>query len=95
MWNDREQIGEIGVDAGIVWIGDPCYIIHQKPDKEFGKDWLGFVDKLDGQVTKFRLGLCVSTPDGDGTFPVFVERDDRGRVSKIIIDFDSRDEEER
>ena len=23
-----EHIGEIGVDAGLCWLGDPCYILH-------------------------------------------------------------------
>ena len=40
------KIGEIGVDAGLCWVGDPCYIHHDggknKPD-EFGKDWEEFI----------------------------------------------------
>ena len=24
----RYCVGSIGVDAGIVWVGDPCYIKH-------------------------------------------------------------------
>lgn len=29
------QVGEVGVDAGMVWLGDPCYIL---PDTRFGRD---------------------------------------------------------
>ena len=41
----KKKIGVIGVDAGICWIGDPCYI-HQdgkeKMPKEWGKNWSEF-----------------------------------------------------
>jgi hypothetical protein len=34
----RKPIGEIGVDAGLCWIGDPCYILHtDQPPKAIGK----------------------------------------------------------
>jgi len=43
------KVGEIGVDVGMVWIGDPCYILHkdgeQKP-KAIGKNWLDFCNIL-------------------------------------------------
>src|SRR5262245_12284059 len=26
-----EKIGEIGIDAGLCWIGDPSYILHAEP----------------------------------------------------------------
>ena len=52
------KIGVIGVDAGLCWIGDPCYILHKDkvglegssdrfPEEELGKDWKGFYAKLD------------------------------------------------
>jgi len=45
-----KEVGIIGVDAGICWIGDPCYIhpdgnVKNLP-KEFGKTWDEFCDKL-------------------------------------------------
>lgn len=46
----KVKAGEIGVDAGLCWIGDPCYI---HPDggkrelpKEFGKTWSEFCSRL-------------------------------------------------
>ncbi len=27
-----EKIGQIGVDAGLCWIGDPCYILHKEEE---------------------------------------------------------------
>jgi len=39
----KKKIGEIGVDAGLCWIGDPCYIFHQnKLPSTLGKDWPEF-----------------------------------------------------
>jgi hypothetical protein len=43
----KKKIGSITVDAGICWIGDPCYILHKdNPPKSIGKDWDDFVDIL-------------------------------------------------
>ncbi|MFA4971478.1 MAG: hypothetical protein WC683_02615 [bacterium] len=43
------KVGEIGVDAGLVWIGDPCYVLHRQGEdkpKSIGKDWEDFCNKL-------------------------------------------------
>lgn len=52
-------IGYISVDAGICWIGDPCYILHKGKESEplpkaIGKDWYEFVGKCynSGQFTE-------------------------------------------
>lgn len=34
------KVGTIGVDAGLCWIGDPCYILH-KTSEELDKRGLG------------------------------------------------------
>jgi hypothetical protein len=42
-----EKVGTADVDAGLCWIGDPCYIIKDKDEqrpKEFGKNWDDFCD---------------------------------------------------
>lgn len=90
------KIGEIGVDAGLVWIGDPCYILHKGEDfpPELGKSWDEFCDIVLGKepssgptVVDFDgLGVVASTGYGDGTYPVFAEFED-GRVKKITIEF--------
>ena len=47
------EVGEVGVDAGMVWIGDPCYIMkmpHHEGAQEdplpttLGKTWHDFCD---------------------------------------------------
>ena len=92
-----EKIGVIGVDAGMCWIGDPCYILHpDKTPEDIGKDWFGFCDKmaegcgrhqcLDQRQFKYDgghdgLGVCVRTGHGDG---VEVEARIEGKIIKEI-----------
>lgn len=89
-------IGHVSVDAGIVWIGDPCYILH--PDKtpdSIGNTWFEFCDKLNDGTTIFNhdngmggLGVCTPTKYGDGHYPVigFFEGQSN-RPSCVVVDF--------
>lgn len=95
-----EQIGTIYVDAGLCWVGDPCYVIGK--DASHGvKKWSDFCEKLwesrgDGQHAEplgKGVGHAISTGYGDGEYPVFVEYGDEGRVKKIVIEF-MEDEDE-
>jgi Protein of unknown function (DUF4241) len=102
----RKQIGEIGVDAGLCWIGDPCYILHADPKpKAIGKDWDQFCDILhaDNEYPTCKqfnydlghagLGVVVSTGYGDGVYPVFAEFNDEGRVAKVWVEFIGQDDD--
>ena len=101
----RKLIGEIGVDAGLCWIGDPCYILHtDTPPKAIGKDWAEFcillenshyptARQFDYDLGHPGLGVVVSTGYGDGTYPVFAEFNNEGRVASVTVEFISRDEE--
>lgn len=95
-----KQIGEIGVDAGLCWIGDPCYILHRETmPKAIGNDWDAFCNILseDEQYPVAKqfsydlghpgLGVVVSTGYGDGTYPVYAEFNSEGRVAKVWVDF--------
>jgi hypothetical protein len=106
----REQIGVCGVDAGLIWIGDPCYILHKdpnakedydKPPKDIGENWSGFCEQMNNEQTnnidnrQFNfdmghagLGVCLGGFGGDGCFPVYVTRNDKGLVVKAEIVFD-------
>ncbi len=104
--NIRKQIGEIGVDAGLCWIGDPCYILHTgQPPKTIGKSWDEFCDVLheDGQYPTCKqfaydlghpgLGIVVSTGYGDGIYPVFAQFNDEGRIAKVWVEFIGQDDD--
>lgn len=92
------EAGVIGVDAGLCWIGDPCYILHASlAPKAIGNDWMEFCEglPLDRTVEKqfhydmghAGLGFCVSTGDGDGVYPVYVTKNDEGRIAKVTVEF--------
>ncbi len=104
------QIGQIGVDAGLCWIGDPCYILHreEKP-KDIGKDWRDFVNKLYSDTdfgntaykyTQFNHdmghpGLGVCVQSGYGDGLYPVYADiDDGVVKKVWVEFVSDEESE-
>ena len=91
-----ERIGEIGVDAGLCWLGDPCYILHQEtPPKDIGKNWEDFCDRIiDENIKQFNynmghagLGVCVSTGYGDGCYPVLAKFNKEGRIAEVKITF--------
>ena len=102
-----ELVGHIGVDAGLIYIGDPGYEIGSDTDGKFQGTWADFCDLLYGGkkgmengVLKmlFPLGregqaVVVSSGYGDGTYPVYVDRKD-GRIARVIVDFMSEDDED-
>lgn len=101
-----EQIGTIFVDAGIVMVGDPCYSLPEDGSHRIS-EWdefceVMFKDKNYDKGYSKPLGdgisIVVESGYGDGEYPVFVERDSSGRVSKLIVDFipeeDDWDEDE-
>lgn len=94
------QIGEVGVDAGLCWIGDPSYILHQEsPPQAIGTSWEEFCDILhaDRQYPTCKqlhydlghpgLGVVVSTGYGDGVYPVFAEFNGEGRIARVWVEF--------
>lgn len=100
--NKQIKIGEIGIDAGLVWIGDPCYILHKTENeqpKSIGKNWSDFCDilkkgkQLETGFLQFcydkghaGLGVCASTGWGDGCYDVMAEIKDN-RIKSISIKF--------
>lgn len=87
-----EQVGIVGVDAGLMLVGDPCYF-----DQSAGGvgEWGEFCNQLVGKDTlqlNYKLGhpgrgVVIGNFGGDGVFPVFVEKDKQGQVSRLIVDF--------
>lgn len=91
--SNLHHIGNFDVDAGLCWIGDPCYILHREDGlpEELGKNWYEFCDKINQNVNIFRNGLAIRTLWGDGTYPVYAKYQD-GRVSQLVIDFDGSED---
>jgi hypothetical protein len=86
---DWQRAGEFGVDAGICWIGDPCYLSDGRGPMQ---DWAAFCrrvnDAEDNEVLQCDEGVAVHTGWGDGSYPVYVQRDLSGRVLGVLIAFD-------
>ena len=101
----KTKVGYIGIDAGLCWVGDPCYVMGK--DSGYGvKTWKEFCDKHDKAADESEfgwnaceplgdgIGFAISTGYGDGAYPIYIERDRDGAVSKIIVDFLDEEEEE-
>lgn len=101
---DWQKVGVIGVDAGLCWIGDPCYVVSKDASHVF-KTWDEFCDQLsEDEISGVKqwnsskgrpgLGVSVSTGYGDGEYPVYVKRNQEGRISEAKVVFISKDEED-
>ena len=98
--------GRIGIDSGQAMVGDPCYIDNWDTNKN--DDWN--IDGKEGQYSYHgasattiansygELGngtaVVFNTGYGDGLYPVYVQINDDGRVSKVVIDFEGDPDEE-
>ena len=85
-----KKIGQIGVDAGMVMIGDPCYHLHAEEryrSPKFGTSWNGFCaslgDGLSSQIGKL-LAVVVQAGFGDGLYDVYADIEDYGDLGERI-----------
>jgi len=85
-----EKAGAVSVDSGMIWIGDPCYVVSKDAIKPF-PSW----DKFCAEHTKKEkngaanfdyTGVAVHSGYGDGIYEVFVKRVD-GVVKEAKIVF--------
>ena len=99
-----KKIGLVGVDAGMIWVGDPCYVIG--PDASFAPDTrMDFVnatiteEKANGVPWSTPLGsvtgVCVGGFGGDGVYPVYAEIGESGLVLSVKVVFSEVDEVEK
>jgi hypothetical protein len=90
-----EKVGTIGVDAGLCWVGDPCYVMGK--DSSHGpKTWKEFCDKnqparddpwAPQQPLGPRVGFAISAGYGDGEYSVYVVRGADGRIKAVKVRF--------
>lgn len=97
---DLIYAGSFGVDSGQAMVGDPCYLDNWDTNKNDEWD----IDNKVGQYSYHgasattlansygEIGnssaVVFSTGYGDGVYPVYVEMNSDGRVSKVVIDFE-------
>lgn len=93
-----ERAGIVGVDSGMIHIGDPCYLSKGGP---YGS-WKGFCDELrasqdykDRGIKQLNyakgppgLGVVMTSGYGDGRYEVLVRRDSEGTIVEARIKFD-------
>jgi hypothetical protein len=95
-----------GVDAGCIWIGDPCYLFTYIEDEianENPNPWGSFLDsayegdpKWEQPVTQPlgpMMGTLISHFGGDGVFPIEIHRNEHGMVTHATIKFYEYEEE--
>lgn len=94
--------GSFGVDSGQAMVGDPCYLNEWKnwDEKEpfdnhkTEAGQYGYLGACGVTITKgygelgIKSAVAFSTGYGDGVYPVYVQLNEDGRVSKVVIDFD-------
>jgi hypothetical protein len=98
----KKLIGHMSVDAGLCWVGDPCYVLGDDASSRV-HNW----DEFCSKITEMKhhaaplgdgVGFAISTGYGDGSYPVYIETSDEGswgeRVKSITIDFLGDEEDE-
>lgn len=93
-------VGAIHVDAGLMYLGDPCYVLGDDASSKV-ESWDAFCEdpvlkKMDegglgAAIWQNGTGAICSTGYGDGTYEVFIKKYDN-RVAEMKIVF--IDEEE-
>lgn len=100
--NKWERVGVVGVDAGLVLVGDPCYFSTPDATEHLAETWDKFCDLIfkDSKFNKDGhkqlnyksghpgVGVVVSSGYGDGTYPVFIKKNAEGRVVRLMVKFD-------
>ena len=97
--SEWQKVGQAGVDSGLIWIGDPCYVVSKDASHVF-PSWKKFCNMLDkgdnSQVKQWdtNLGVSVQSGVGDGLYDVFVKRDREGNIAEAKIVFIDESAEE-
>src|SRR5262249_25613485 len=92
------EIGALPVDAGLMMLSDPCYVLPDpdEPERRDPKIYDRMCRKLGDKPyllfstdehSTFNNVLVAKTGYGDGIYPVFAELDENDRVMAITICF--------
>ena len=105
--DELRLVGSIAVDSGQAMVGDPCYLDGWNTNE--GDEWnlegkIGDYSYHGASATTLatnagELGIgkaiVFNTGYGDGYYPVYIQLNDDGRVSKVVIDFEGNLDEEQ
>ena len=92
--------GSFGVDSGQAMVGDPCYLDNWDTNKNDEWNLEGKENEysyhgasattLANSYGELGIGTAVvfNTGYGDVYYPVYVQLNSDGRVSKVVIDFE-------
>jgi hypothetical protein len=90
--NER-LIGHVGVDSGIVVVGDPAYLVSGGSPKD--PEWQAVVQEMFDETNPRRIEgtsaveveatIMTTTPHGDDLYPVYAQVED-GQVVSLRID---------
>ena len=94
------KVGEVGVDAGLMMIGDPCYSVDSDANTWATGEWTDFCSKLfeseefdknQAVGIPFKMGhggaaVVTSTGFGDGVYDVFVKYSNEGDWGRRIAE---------
>ncbi len=93
-----ERAGYVGVDAGLVMVGDPCYQLLDSPSGPHPiHNWPAFcahhhnsgkgVTDLNDHWPNGHVGVVVNSGLGDGLYPVDIRRDEQGNIAELRVKF--------
>ena len=94
--NEWERAGEIGVDAGLCWVGDPCYCVTPDADEHPAGTWAEFCGLQEAaehngvKQWHYRAGhpgLGVTVQIDDGCYPAYVRRTTDGHIAEVKVVF--------
>lgn len=82
----RRIIGCLGVDSGMMMLGDWAEFLDRVPGDPQPRAWL-LPSPLPTAMPHTGLAVVTGTGDGDGLYPVTIETDAEGRVRKLSVSF--------
>jgi len=98
--SDLDNIGYFMVDSGQAIIGDPCYLDDWEAqytdfaEYKNSKGKYGYLGSCEATlnngsgVLEGGKAIAFTTGHGDGYYPVYVEYNKEGYISKVVIDFE-------
>lgn len=95
------QVGEVYVETGQVYIGDPMYVVPEEDEREGQPSWQEFITRIrdgkhkaDGELPNIGSepygkgqGIVLPSGLGDGIYPVYVTMADNGTPEAAYIYF--------